>query len=225
MWPAARCRSTRSSSRGASVRRAGRPTISIRHTRCSRASGSSPASTTRSGAEDAVWRESLFVLLYDEHGGFYDHVKPPAALVPDATSGHAQFAFDRLGLRVPALLVSPWVGEGIADHTTYDHTSLPATLKKMFGLPSFLTARDAAAATFERNFLAQPRTVTLTDLGARLRGASAVTRARREPLAAPALAAIAGRGRRGPSRWRRRRRHPRPRFSESAAGAVSQRTV
>jgi phospholipase C len=125
--------------------------------------------------EDAVWRESLFVLLYDEHGGFYDHVKPPAAIVPDATSGHAQFAFDRLGLRVPAILVSPWVGEGIADHTTYDHTSLPATLKTMFGLPSFLTARDAAAATFEHNFLAQPRTVTLADLGARLRGASAVT--------------------------------------------------
>jgi phospholipase C len=134
--------------------------------------------------EDAVWRESLFVLLYDEHGGFYDHVKPPAAIVPDATSGHAQFAFDRLGLRVPAILVSPWVGEGIADHTTYDHTSLPATLKKMFGLRSFLTARDAAAATFEHNFLAQPRAVTLTDLSARLRPASAA------PVSAPPSASL-----------------------------------
>ena len=118
--------------------------------------------------EEAVWRQCLFVLLYDEHGGFYDHVKPPAAVVPDATSAHASFGFDRLGLRVPAILVSPWVAEGVADHTTYDHTSLPATIKKMFGLPSFLTARDAAAATFERNFLAQPRQVTLTNLTARL---------------------------------------------------------
>jgi len=96
--------------------------------------------------EDAVWRQCLFVLLYDEHGGFYDHVKPPAAVVPDATSAKSPFGFDRLGLRVPAILVSPWVGEGVADHTTYDHTSLPATLKTMFGLPSFLTARDSAAA-------------------------------------------------------------------------------
>ena len=75
-------------------------------------------------------------------------------------------------MRVPAILVSPWVGEGIADHTTYDHTSLPATLKKMFGLPRFLTARDAAAATFDRNFLAQPRKVTLTNLSARVPAAS-----------------------------------------------------
>ena len=68
--------------------------------------------------EETVWRQCLFVLLYDEHGGFYDHVKPPAAVVPDATSARAKFRFDRLGVRVPAILVSPWVGEGVADHTT-----------------------------------------------------------------------------------------------------------
>jgi len=128
--------------------------------------------------DEAVWRQCLFVLLYDEHGGFYDHVKPPAAVVPDATSARAKFRFDRLGLRVPAILVSPWVGEGVADHTTYDHTSLPATIKVMYGLPSFLTARDAAAATFDRNFLPQARQVTLTDLTARVGKA----------LAAPAVA-------------------------------------
>ena len=122
---------------------------------------------TLRGQED-VWRETLFVILYDEHGGFYDHVPPPAAVVPDETSARAAFGFDRLGLRVPAILVSPWVGEGIADHTTYDHTSLPATIKKMFGLPRFLTARDAAAATFEHNFLKVPREVALTNLTARI---------------------------------------------------------
>ncbi len=123
--------------------------------------------------EEAVWRQTLFVLLYDEHGGFYDHVKPPSAVVPDSTSAKASFGFDRLGLRVPAILVSPWVAEGVADHTTYDHTSLPATIKKMFGLPRFLTARDAAAETFDRNLLPQPREVTLTNLAARLRAAPA----------------------------------------------------
>ncbi len=119
--------------------------------------------------EETVWRRCLFVLLYDEHGGFYDHVPPPAAVVPDATSAATpHFRFDRLGVRVPAILVSPWVGEGVADHTTYDHTSLPATIKAMFGLPSFLTARDAVAATFDGNFLPQARNVALTNLSARV---------------------------------------------------------
>src|SRR6266542_1984353 len=123
---------------------------------------------TLRGAE-TIWRRCLFVLLYDEHGGFYDHVPPPAALVPDATSAATpHFRFDRLGVRVPAILVSPWVGEGVADHTTYDHTSLPATIKTMFGLPHFLTARDAAAATFDRNFLPEARSVALTNLSARV---------------------------------------------------------
>jgi len=60
----------------------------------------------------------------------------------------------------------------VADHTTYDHTSLPATIKTMFGLPRFLTARDAAAATFDRNFLPQAREVALTNLSARVPAAS-----------------------------------------------------
>jgi phospholipase C len=117
-------------------------------------------------ADDALWRRSLLVVLYDEHGGFYDHVPPPPAVPPDGRrAAPSGFGFDRLGVRVPALLVSPWVGEGRVDHTTYDHTSLLATVKRMFGLPQFLTARDAAASTFEQNFLPQARTVALTDLG------------------------------------------------------------
>ena len=113
------------------------------------------------------------MLLYDEHGGFYDHVPPPPAVRPDAEVARPSgFAFDRLGVRVPAILVSPWLPGGHADHTVYDHASLPATLKKMLSLPSFLTARDAAANTFEHNFLATARAVPLTNLGA-LVGATA----------------------------------------------------
>ena len=124
--------------------------------------------------EEAVWRQCLFVLLYDEHGGFYDHVKPPAARGArrDVRPARSSASIGSVSA-CPAILVSPWVGEGVADHTTYDHTSLPATIKKMFGLPSFLTARDAAAATFDRNFLPQARQVTLTNLGARVAAASA----------------------------------------------------
>ena len=116
-------------------------------------------------ADDKIWRQSLMIVLYDEHGGFYDHVPPPKVVAPDASRAKPSgFRFDRLGVRVPAILVSPWVAGGHVDHTIYDHTSVPATIKTMFGLPRFLTARDAAANTVERNFLPQARTVSPTNL-------------------------------------------------------------
>jgi phospholipase C len=119
---------------------------------------------------EALWRKSLLIVLYDEHGGFFDHVPPPAAVPPDdASAGGAKFKFDRLGVRVPALLVSPWVRKGRVDHQVYDHTSLLATVKALFGLPEFLTRRDARANTLaEGNFLTTPRPLTDTpsNLGA-----------------------------------------------------------
>jgi phospholipase C len=69
----------------------------------------------------ALWNSSLLVVLYDENGGFYDHVSPPAAVPPDQF--HDQYTFDRLGVRVPALLISPWVERGVIS-TSFDHTSL-----------------------------------------------------------------------------------------------------
>jgi phospholipase C len=116
-----------------------------------------------------VWRQCLFVLLYDEHGGHYDHVPPPTTVSPDGipspTSG---FDFTRLGLRVPAILVSPWLPKGQVDQRVYDHTSLLATAKELFGLPSFLTQRDAAANRFTDRFLPQAR--PLNDTPANLTG-------------------------------------------------------
>ena len=95
-------------------------------------------------------------------------VKAPAGLTgpgPDSTleltrerGGGATFKFDRLGVRVPALLVSPWVRKGRVDHRVYDHTSLLATVKTLFGLPEFLTRRDAQANILDdANFLGTPR--------------------------------------------------------------------
>ena len=108
---------------------------------------------------EAVWRKSLLILLYDEHGGFFDHVPPPAAAPPDHASATGEkFTFDRLGVRVPALLISPWARKGWVDHQVYDHTSLLATLKTHFGLPEFLTRRDAQANVLsDAGFLPTPR--------------------------------------------------------------------
>jgi phospholipase C len=91
------------------------------------------------------WERTMLLVTYDEHGGTYDHVPPPAATPPDGYT--SQFGFDRYGLRVPSIVVSPFVPPGPV-HTLFDHSSIPATLAVLFGLPGFLTARDAAANTF-----------------------------------------------------------------------------
>jgi phospholipase C len=109
------------------------------------------------------WNSSLLVVLYDEHGGFFDHVPPPEGVPnPDGkTSVDPDFDFTRLGVRVPAVLVSPWVERGRVDSTLYEHASLPATVRSLFGLPDSLTARDGAANTFELSLTRRtPRTDT-----------------------------------------------------------------
>jgi phospholipase C len=107
-----------------------------------------------------VWPRSLLVVTFDEHGGFYDHVAPPPAVAPGDTWGEGNnkhgFQFDRLGVRVPAIVVGPHVPRGAIDHTVYDHTSLLATVEHLYGLEP-LTARDAAAARFDHLFAAAPR--------------------------------------------------------------------
>ena len=91
------------------------PPISIRIITCRKASGSSRRSTTRSGRTPALWESTALLIVYDEHGGIYDHVPPPSCTPdgfvaqPDATGTGKPFLFDRLGVRVPAVLVSPWV--------------------------------------------------------------------------------------------------------------------
>lgn len=96
-----------------------------------------------------VWETSMLVITYDEHGGFYDHVPPPATVDPgDAPTSPDNnrngFNFKQLGARVPAIVVSPFVGKGVIDHRVYDHSSVPATVERIFGLTS-MTQRDKAA--------------------------------------------------------------------------------
>jgi phospholipase C len=97
------------------------------------------------------WNQTLLIVTYDEHGGCYDHVPPPlGALPPDQSIGEQQFDFTRFGVRVPTVLVSPWIPAGTvyrALDTTgppLDHTSILATLEHRWNLPP-LTARDGAA--------------------------------------------------------------------------------
>ena len=94
--------------------------------------------------KEELWKKTLLVVVYDEHGGFYDHVVPPKTVAPDDLTD--EFAFDSLGVRVPAILVSPWVDPGVV-HTDYDHTSLLKYLTDKWGLGP-LGDRTAQANSF-----------------------------------------------------------------------------
>jgi phospholipase C len=108
-----------------------------------------------------VWNTSVLVITYDEHGGFYDHVAPPSAVNPDGINSPAPgdkasyappFKFDRLGLRVPAVIVSPWVGKGVVESAQLQHTSILVTAREIFEISKPLTKRDAAANSFANLF-------------------------------------------------------------------------
>ena len=85
-----------------------------------------------------LWASTALLIVYDEHGGIYDHVVPPAC-GPDLFTASANdtgtgmpFSFDRLGVRVPAILISPWIPKGTVVDRVFDHASIPATVTKFF---------------------------------------------------------------------------------------------
>ncbi len=71
------------------------------------------------------WQKTLLVIVYDEHGGFYDHVAPPPAEDDKPT-------FRSYGVRVPAILISPWVAQSKVVSTVFDHTSIIKTILLRF---------------------------------------------------------------------------------------------
>lgn len=93
---------------------------------------------------ERLWQSTLLVVLYDEHGGFYDHVSPPNCIPPDALN--EQYGFNRLGARVPALLISPWIDKGVVS-MQFDHTSLLKYLSDKWNLGA-LTDRVSNANSF-----------------------------------------------------------------------------
>ncbi len=95
------------------------------------------------------WSSSAMFLTYDEHGGFYDHVAPPPAPVPDnippnLQPGDTPGAFDRYGIRVPVVVISPFAKSHYVSHVIDDHTSILRFIELRFGLPA-LTNRDVNA--------------------------------------------------------------------------------
>jgi phospholipase C len=107
------------------------------------------------------WKSTLFLILYDEHGGIFDHVSPPVVTrnpiynnLPDVEhSGPPDvFDFTRLGVRVPAVFVSPCIPPNtLVNDQDYDHCSVVSTVRKLFCNPASqpLNWREAQAATFE----------------------------------------------------------------------------
>src|SRR6202034_1176254 len=93
-------------------------------------------------ANPEVWAKTLFILIYDENDGYFDHVLPPTA--PAGTPGEYITASAKseaaapgpigLGFRVPCIIVSPWTVGGYVCHDTFDHTSVTRLLEQVTGV-------------------------------------------------------------------------------------------
>jgi phospholipase C len=113
------------------------------------------ASIYKAVKDSPLWPNTALLVVYDEHGGIYDHVVPPAC-TPDQFTASANdtgtgmpFAFDRLGVRVPAILISPWIQAGTVVNRVFDHASIPATITKFFlGDYSPRSPRETSADVF-----------------------------------------------------------------------------
>ncbi len=108
-----------------------------------------------------LWKSTALLIVYDEHGGIYDHVPPPGCVkdkyqaTPDQTGVPGlTFEFDRLGVRVPAILVSPWIVKGTVvpgpedavNGRVFEHASIPGTITDFFlgGYPNRSPREDNA---------------------------------------------------------------------------------
>jgi phospholipase C len=102
-----------------------------------------------------LWPNTAILVVYDEHGGIFDHVAPPSCTPdgfvaqPSATGTPDAFHFDRLGVRVPAILISPWVQRGSVINDVFEHASIPGTVTEYFiGQYDNRSPREKVANTF-----------------------------------------------------------------------------
>ena len=108
------------------------------------------ASIVHSLMSGPAWPTTAMFLIYDEHGGYYDHVPPPPAVAPDDIAPRIDPAkdqpggFDRYGCRVPATVISPFARKDYVSHVVHDHTSILKFIETKFNLGA-MTYRDANA--------------------------------------------------------------------------------
>jgi phospholipase C len=116
-----------------------------------------------------LWAQSLLIVTYDEGGGFYDHVHPGSTVAPgdsvtDPVNDHHDFDFTQLGVRVPAIVCSPWIPRNTIDHRLYEHASVPATVEDLWHLPNMTDRDDHARALGALLTLSTPRMDAPTSL-------------------------------------------------------------
>lgn len=107
------------------------------------------ASVINAVLRSPAWPKTVLVFCYDEHGGYYDHVPPPEAVAPDdiapnLTAGQPRGDYTRYGIRVPAVVVSPYAKRDYVSHVVHDHTSILSLVEHVWNLPA-LSNRDGAA--------------------------------------------------------------------------------
>lgn len=115
-----------------------------------------------------LWPKSALLVTFDEHGGFFDHVTPETTQPPNdgSTSRHPGFNFDRLGFRVPTLVISPLTERNLVDGRLYHHGTILRTVFERLGLPP-ITDRDRHARSLADLFTrATARTDAPLTLGA-----------------------------------------------------------
>ncbi len=106
------------------------------------------------------WERTLFVITYDEHGGLYDHYPPPPAVAPPGSLG-------TLGVRVPAMVISPWIPARSVSHAVFDHTVVAKTIFRRFtpeAIPDLGVRFRAAPDLGSLLSLEQPRTDTIAEI-------------------------------------------------------------
>jgi phospholipase C len=126
-----------------------------------------------------IWGKSLLVIIWDEHGGFYDHVAP-GSTSPTGSIGRTHgFTFEQLGPRIPAVIVSPLLPKNLIEHRVLEHASIPATLTDLFKLPVLQHARTGVNRLINvAELLPTPR----ADTPVTLAGVQAGVAARRIPF-------------------------------------------
>jgi len=130
-------------------------------------------------ANNNLWEQTLLVVAFDAHGGFFDHVTPPPTMPPDYHQD--EYSFDQLGVRVPVILVSPWVKSAVFT-VTMDHTSLLKYLTGKWSLGP-LGYRTHSADTFDAAFVADMRNDALQSIVGSMPAAPTKWPTRRPPQA------------------------------------------